>query len=436
MNFKKSIILAAVLINCFNTMVAQQELSLNFLKNVGQSNLTNPAFRSDKKVNIWLPSIYFNVNSQDVTVNDLFKTNAQGTVTLSDLAARVQSQNRVDANINIQSLGIAYNVSDKLSFNAYHAINTNPNADINGNLVKLLGNGNAQFLGQTVSFNSLTNGSSYSELGIGAAYKLKNNISIGGRVKVLKGIAAIFTEGSQLQVAFDKDDYSLTFNNDFNVLTYSYDKLKTLKTPNDILKQGFSGANKGLSLDLGATAQFGKLEVAASIIDLAGSIKWQNEGKSYASKGTFKYSGLNSDDFFNIDSLDSDSFKDTLKSVIGFKEGVNPSFTQNLPTRIYLSATYQLNEKIRLGALLYNENGGVNISRTGFMVNANYNLTKNLQIGTSLGLRNGSISNVGLQAVAQLGPIQIFGVTDNLLGALQPYNTKNANGRIGASLIF
>lgn len=418
-------------------IIAQQELSLHFVNNVWQSNFTNPAFQSEKGINILLPSIYYNVNSQDVTVGQLFKANTQGTkLTFSDLADRVQAQNRFDANVNIQSFGLAINASKRLSINAYHSVNISPSLDINGNLVKLIGKGNAQFLGQTIPLNSAVNGSVYSELGVGLSYMPKDHIKIGGRVKLLKGVSAIFTEKGQQKTSFDKDDYSLTFENDFNVLTYSYDQLKDIKSPTDALNQSFNGKNSGLSFDLGTTIKLGKIQIAASAIDLGGSIKWQNDGKSYASKGSFKYSGINSDNFYNLDSLSSSSFKDTLKNVISLKETDNPQFTQKLPTKIYLSATYQLTPKMRVGALVFNENGGLNVSRTNLILNAQYELAKALQVGASVGLRNSSVANIGIQTVLKLGPIQIYALTDNILGVIKPDNVKSFNGRIGMNIMF
>ena len=144
------------MINVF-ALKAQQEQSLHFLQNVWQSNLTNPSFVSDKKVQIMLPSFYFNVNSPDFTINELFKSNAEGKLTLSDIAGRVQPQNRMDANVNIQSLGLSYTLNKRLSLSAYHAVNGNPSVDVNGDLVKLVANGNNQFLGKTVPFNSNLN---------------------------------------------------------------------------------------------------------------------------------------------------------------------------------------------------------------------------------------------------------------------------------------
>ncbi len=433
MTILRYILAFVLIINAF-AIKAQQEQSLHFLQNVWQSNLTNPGFVSDKKVQIMLPSLYFNVNSADFTVNELFKSNSEGKLTLSDVAGRVKPQNRMDAHVNIQTLGLSYTLNNKLSLSVYHAVNGNPSVDVNGDLVKLVANGNNQFLGKTVPFNSTLNGSIYGEIGIGAAYKILSNISLGARVKLLNGVASIFTEKNKLNVTFDQNDYSLKFENDFDVLAYSFSKYKNINGVNDLVRQGFGGSNKGMAFDVGATMKVGKINLAASIIDLGGSIKWHNDGKRYASNGTYTYSGTHSDDFFNVDSLNSNGFRDTLKNIIGFKESDNPSYNQKLRAKIYLSGTYQITEKVRLGALLYNENGGLSVSHTGFAVNATYQLLKQIQLGGTLGLRNGSFSNLGMHFVAQLGPVQLFGVTDNIISAFRPYDSKNANGRLGINI--
>ena len=114
-------------------------------------------------------------------------------------------------------------------------------------------------------------------------------------------------------------------------------------------------------------------------------------------------------------------------------EGVR-SGIEGRTAKIYLSGTYQLNEKLKLGALFYNENGGLDVSYTGFAVNATYQLLKQIQLGGTLGLRNGSFSNLGMHFVAQLGPVQLFGVTDNIISAFRPYDSKNANGRLGINI--
>ena len=56
---------------------AQQEQSLAFMTDVWQSNLTNPALLPDKKIGIALPSLYFNLNSPELTFNSFVTKNAR-----------------------------------------------------------------------------------------------------------------------------------------------------------------------------------------------------------------------------------------------------------------------------------------------------------------------------------------------------------------------
>ena len=416
---------------------AQQEQSLHFVTDIWQSNLTNPALLTTKKINVLLPSVYFNVNSPDFTINEMFKANAEGKLDMTELAKnRLKPQNRLDANINVQSLGFSMPVSNKLTLSIYQATNGNSFFNIRPELVKVLVEGNAQYLGQKVSLGSSANGSFYSEIGLGAAYKIQESLVVGVRVKALSGISGVFTEGSKIDVAFDNTNYALSFDNNFSVKTYSYDKIKNIKTAGDALNQGLFSGNSGLSFDLGATMKLGKMTFAASIIDLAGSINWKENGKGYATNGTFSYSGANSNNFFKIDSINSTAFQDTIKKLVGYSETSNPEFKQKLPTKIYLSGTYQLTEKLRLGALIYNESGGMGDGHTGISLNATTSLGKILNLGGTVGLWNGQVSNLGVSAVIKLGPVQIYGVTDNVFAAIQPYDSKGTNGRVGLNLAF
>ena len=126
---------------------AQQEQSLHFVTDIWQSNLTNPALLTTKKINVLLPSVYFNVNSPDFTINEMFKANAEGKLDMTELAKnRLKPQNRLDANINVQSLGFSMPVSHKLTLSIYQATNGNAFLDIRPELIKVLVEGNAQYL--------------------------------------------------------------------------------------------------------------------------------------------------------------------------------------------------------------------------------------------------------------------------------------------------
>jgi hypothetical protein len=425
------------------SMSAQQEQSLAFMTDIWQSNLTNPALLPDKKIGIALPSLYFNLNSPELTYNDCITVNAKGenVVLLDDVTQnKLQPQNHFNGNAQFQTLGLSIPVTKKLFLTFTHGVWANPSVTVNRNLARILvkGNAAAEFLGKTNAFGSSANGDVRSEFGIGAAYKLPN-LTIGARVKLQYGLSALFTTADKLDITFNQNDYNMRFQTDFEVQTYSIEKFSNISTFQDLLKNGLTSQNTGLSFDLGGSMKLGKLQLNASLIDLGGSINWKSEGKSYGSKGDYTYKGVNPsgrDQFFRFDSLGSASFSDTLKKVIGYttrESGV--THTQALPTKLYLTGSYALNDKLTLGALIYGEFGG-DESKTGFMVDATYKLFKVVRVGATLGLRNKTFNNIGAHISAQLGPVQVFAVTDNVITAFNPYDANNANGRAGLALVF
>ncbi len=423
---------------------AQQEQSLSFMTDIWQSSLTNPAIVPQKKLSIALPSVYFNLNSPDLTLNSLITRNdATGNDQLNVnniVNNSLQPQNRLNANVQFQTLGLTYQVNQKLFLTVSHDVWTDPSVNLKGDLAKLLAKGNADpaFLGKTTAFGSSANASVRSEFGIGAAYKLEN-LTIGARVKMQYGIAALFTTADKLDITFNQNDYNMRFQTNFEVQTYSIDKLDKIRNVQDLVSNGLTSSNTGLSFDIGGTYKIGKLKLSASALDLGGSIKWTNDGKSYGSNGDYTYKGVNplsNKQFFRFDSLSATYLTDTLKKIVGLVEKTSGvTHAQQLPTKIYLVGSYQLNDKWTLGALLYTE-FGVGDTRTGVNLDATTKLFSFVNVGATVGLRNNTFNNIGAHISAKLGPVQVFAVTDNIITAFQPYSANNANGRVGVNLIF
>jgi Family of unknown function (DUF5723) len=436
--FNQAVLCFATLLTSLN-LTAQQEQSLAFMTDIWQSNATNPAILSEKKFNIALPSIYFNLNSPDLTLNNLItKNEATGKDQLT--ADRLKPENRINGNVQFQTLGLTFPVNKKLFITLSHDVWANPSVNIKGDLAKLFIKGNADpaFLGKTTAFGSFFNGEVRSEFGIGAAYKL-SNLTVGARVKLQYGISAIFTTANKLDITFDQNDYNMRFQNDFEVQTYSIEKFKSIKNIQDLVSNGLTSRNTGVSFDLGGSYKLDKLQINASVIDLGGSIKWKDDAKSYSSKGDYTYKGINQTDFnqfFKFDSLGSNSLQDTLKKVIGLTEKTSGvTYTQKLPSKIYLTGSYEVNEKLTVGALFYSEFGGIE-AKTGFAIDATTELFDILRVGATVGLRNKTLNNLGVHLSAKLGPVQVFAVTDNIITVFNPYDANNANGRVGVNLMF
>ena len=287
-NLLSTLVIYSIALLTSLNLAAQQEQSLAFMTNVWQSNATNPAIVSDTKRVVALPSLYFNLNSPDLTLNSLIVkggANGKDVLTIDGL----QPQNRINAHVQFQTLGLTLPVNEALYLTVHHSVWADPSVNVKGDLIKLLIKGNADptFLGKTTAFGSSFNATIRSEFGFGAAYKMEN-LTIGARAKVQFGISGVFTKANKLDITFNKDDYNMRFQNDFEVQTYSIDKFNNTNNVQDLLTNGVTSGNRGLSFDIGGTYKMEKWTFGASVIDLAGSIKWKNDAIAYSSKGDLR----------------------------------------------------------------------------------------------------------------------------------------------------
>lgn len=416
---------------------AQQELSLHFLQRVSQANLTNPAFIASQKTEIILPSIYYNLYTPDFNINNLFSTNENGVHDLNEIAKTTLGiRNRITTHINATTLGIAYTLKPKWRINVSHSYHANMSADIDGTVIKALSNDYNKSIGKTFFFNSTLNGNFYHQLAIGSSYQHNDNISYGGRLKILKGISSVFTQSGQSFVTLEGPNYALSFDNNIHVLGFSLQDLADIKTIKGLLKQSLNLRNLGVGLDMGAVYKTSKWQFSASVIDALSVINWSKKGQTYQGSGVHHFAGVGTIRIFQSSKSASFSIADTLKSILGLTSLHNAQHVQKLPTKLYVSALYNFNDKLRLGALIYNESGGGFPSQGSFMINASYKIIDNLELGSSWSLRYKRLDNMGLHLIGQYKTIQVYGVTDNIFTVFDPYNHKSANLRLGINLIL
>jgi hypothetical protein len=421
-----------------NFLYAQQELSLHFLQNIGQSNLTNPALVTSHKTDILLPSFYYNLYTPDFTLKKLFALNARGVRNLNEIAENtLDTRNRIRTDMNGITFGIAYKAKPKLRLSLTHAYNAAIHADIDGVLIKAIMNHYNENKGKPIPFNTTINGYLYHQLAVGAAYQYRDNISLGARIKLLKGIAGMFTHSGQSIVTIEGANYATGYNNNIDVVSYSLDKLKQLKTLKGLSHQSFNTDNLGIGLDIGLTYKHEKVQFSASVVDVLSYINWGQNGKNYTSQGVHHFLGVNTTfSLFKGDKSATFSLQDTLKSILGLKIAENPKYVQKLPTKIYLSTTYKLNDKLQLGALVYAERGGDFPNQTDFMLHTSYKIIKNIELGSSWSMRNKRFDNIGLDVITHYKGIQLYALTDNILTAFNPYNYKSSNARIGVNVVL
>ncbi len=460
--FIKLLIFCLILIVGVSSVSAQESTTLQFMKGVPQSDLQNPALHNDScKVVISLPvlsGMYLDFNS-GFAVNDLMH---KGTGILADSLVldiekfynAIKTTNTVEQQLSIPMfyLGIR---SKKSFFSLGITEKEIAQFGFDKRLVTLIKDGNAPYIGQNYDMGSQNiNAIHYREYSLGYSKELMNNkLTIGIKVKALFGKSAIQTKRWNMKVETAADISYVNLNSDMKInmsapATVKYDqdgyfsKMENdnFKIKDYLLQKG----NKGMAFDLGAVYKPSpKITLSGSIIDV-GKISFKTDVNNLTYAWTYKWEGIdisNSIDKSNANYKDpNDLLKDETKKI---ENSFNPkqseigsqAFDVTLPTKIYLGGTYQLNSTLNIGLLdrLY-KNG--NFSQNTVTLSANTMLGKFFGLSGSYSIIGSSYSNLGLGMVFNMGIIQLYMVSDNVLALADPSKAKYANARVGLNFLF
>lgn len=420
----------------------QQELNTLLIPNTWQANRLNPSVVPKANYVIGGPGLYNNLRVNNIVYNDLFGTNSQGETILQvdDAIAKLGDQNRILENLDIETISLGARLGN-IWVTLGHSLRSNAILNYPKTLPQLIWQGNAQFIGQTISFGPEMNMNSYHEIGLGLVFEVSKGFTLGGRVKYLSGINSIASNRNLLELTTDDEVYQLSMNADYLVnsagsLQYDgWSELAVAFNFGTLTGDHLFGKNTGTAFDLGATIQLGRLSLSASALDLGAGIEWKDDVHNYRLDGVYEYAGL--DLARNILENDDElgSVLDTLEAIYNPVETDTP-YTTILPKRYYLNAGYQLNDTWHLGALVYYENGKMGLSEPAFAFGANAQIIAPLNLGATLAYRHEQFTNLGLNLSLQIGPARILVATDNIVTAIRPKESHSANLRLGTSFLF
>ena len=430
-----------VLLLFASQLLAQQELGLHFMPHVWQSNSTNPAFVQDNKLTIGLPGIYSAIAFDGPTYNQIVaKQNGKTVVDVDKLISNLEPENAIRNELGIPSLSLSFKLKN-LHLTLGHAVKYSAFLKYPKTLPQLVWQGNAQFIGETVELGNEVELAGYHELTTGAAYKL-GPVTLGANVKFLSGIAGAATDKNHHAASLytDPDVYQITLNGDYilhSASTIDYQEFEDVNVNFSYAKltaKNFFSKNSGMALDFGIRAELGKLDLAASLLDL-GKITWDDNVTNYEATQTYQYDGLDFSGALTGDSVTFGDALDTLKAIFKVKE-TSGSYTTTLTCKIYLSARYKLSEKLAVSGLFYNENyRGESLSSVA--VGINFSPIKQLNAGLSYAFKQPkSYNNIGLNLTLNIGRVQVFGVTDNLFSLINPGDSRSFSARAGASFFI
>lgn len=428
------IILFTFLVLFMSKTTQAQELGLHFMPNVWQANSTNPAFMPEQRFVYSFPTLAFNVHHTGAAYNDLIRKDTEGNnvLDLDPVIGKLDPKNIIMGGLDVETFHFTFGMKNWRA-SVSHAIRSRNIAVYPKSLVQLGWQGNEPFIGDVMSVAPEFQLMSYSELGLGFAMKLPK-VTVGGRVKILSGLYDFSSGQAEATVATSNEVYQLTLATNYQINASSVAAYGDLDDFEPEFGFQVLGGNMGLGLDLGATMNVNeKLTVSASLIDL-GAIKWSQNTSNYTSEGTYTYEGLDLSDIIRDDEVDIDQKLDTLEQIFDFQE-TNNSYTTALPAKFYLSGQYKVNPFFEVGGLLFMQRFKQR-NLMGLAVNATAKIGEIVSAGLTYSIYNKTYDNLGLSAAVKVGPVQLFGVSDNLIALVNPYNSRNTNFRFGLNLAF
>lgn len=426
------------------TSFSQKNFTLYNLKGTPQAFYANPSFTPKAKLYISAPlgMVNLGVTNSAFSFDELLTHNladSSYTINVKDVVGNLKKSNFLSVESNIELLGLGYKMKDMyFSFSATNKFQFNLNYP--KDLLRLALEGNGSYLGERASLDGLgVNLNSYMEYAFGATKEINDKLTLGGRLKLISGIANINTKKSEIGLYTDAETFALTIDGSAEIQTanslfyldsnYIFDK-------KEIINNSLIFANKGIGIDIGGTYKINdKLSINASVLDL-GSITWKTNVSNYKSNNiNFKFEGVDVNELISDTSSNpGQNFQDTLTKIFSYDENYE-KYTTFLNTKIYLGANYQLTKQINAGALLFNEfiKGKY---RAGFSISMNASLKSWLAASMNYTIYNGSFSNIGLGLSMKGGPMQFYIMSDNVLSLVKPFDARNVHVCLGMSIFL
>ncbi|MCU4176839.1 DUF5723 family protein [Carboxylicivirga sp. N1Y90] len=427
-------------------LLGQQNLTLFLMHDLPQANFVNPAVAAKCPTVIGFPglaSIHANYSNTAFTLQDILATNNDSLYfNPSKAIDQMKGQELVAAETHytpiyfgrwIKQSYFTFSITEKvISYNT-----------INSDAAKLAWYGNSSFLKKEASLKGIRgNGNHYREYALGIASRTSDRMRIGIKAKLLFGKGNVYmpkTEGSirtnerNFQIYGDLDTkINSSFPIDVETDDEGYVSGISLKDNVDWMAYMMNRRNLGFAIDFGFIYELNeKTTLSGSMLDL-GLISWKTDVHNFESRGSFLYKGTGDEsDFNNPNYFEElrDSFEDEFEPIPS-----QSTYISRLVPQVYLGATHTLNKHLNAGVVVRNEVYR-NKSHSSLTLSANTMNYKKLNGSVSYSVMNGSYLNFGAGIGAKLGAVHIHAISDNLLAFTNLSNTRNANLRIGISII-
>ena len=444
--------MAAIVVVASISVQAQEVSPVDFMRyNPYQMN-ANPAtdLPYSSVMSLVIGNIGLDVQNTTWRYDNCFDFDAQDrptTINLRQLANSLKEDNYFgfDASVDLFAL---YKRLKKGMITINYGVKAQGDVRYNDGLFQLLGYGNSAFVGEgnPAKINMELSAVGYEELAVGYQWNVTEQLSLGGRAKLLFGVANVKTDAFDAQLFTDPDSYALRLKENIamkaampNVI-YVNDAGQ-LKADGPF-SMGELFRNPGFGIDFAAEYRFDdQFSAVAAVRDL-GFIHWGknnismtgqvNDAGQFYDNGDFLYDGL---DVNQLQSLFSDEwyrerFLDTLQQYFQVEFSPLDKYNTALNTSLLLRGNYDLDAQNRFSAQVQGRFMGSGF-RPALTLAYCGSFWNNFNVCATYTMMPHSYDNIGLGVSAMIETCNIYLTTNNLIGLFTPLNMSAFNAQVG-----
>jgi len=422
--------------------------TIYWLQGIPQASYSNPALMPQPRFYIGMPavsSIYAGLGSSGFAPGDFLRKDAMDNFYWDEdnMLSKLRKKNIFDVDAQVDILGFGFRANRSyLSFNITEKVRARAAYPEDLILLLLKGNDHFRLEGRPGSFAGLgIDFTHYREFGMSYAREFGDRLTAGLRLKALQGMAGMWFERNNISLVTDPENYNLLVNADLLVnlsLPVSLQPIDSLDSDFEFEVDPFdyfsNTKNLGGAIDIGLTFKpTEKLTLAFSAIDV-GLINWKSEAENFAMKGEFEFQGIDLTDLFGNDNSGNENLLDSIRNIFDIQE-TKHHYRTMLPMKFYLSAAYDLSPRHKIALLsmaeFYNASW-----YPSFTFSYNVKPIHAFSLALSYSVIHWNYYNIGAGFYLNLGPMQLYLVSNNFFLAVQPHTVQAANLHFGINWVF
>lgn len=285
----------------------------------------------------------------------------------------------------------------------------------------------------------------YRSFSLGFARQWSEFISTGIRGKLLFGLANTSVAHARFETVTRQTDgewllasnilLNNTNTNIVNILEGNDETYDPFQSVEDAVAYILNTNNTGVAVDVGLTLKPAPaITLSLGMLNL-GFINWKTNTDNLSVTGTSEFNEFNLQDL-----LDGGFFEDFDENTdtISFdfdRETTHRPYRQSLPSRVLASAAFDLSERHQVSflsqGLFYN-----NVLYPSFGIAYYARPSHAFGISLSYSVAHMNYYNIGLGMNLNMGPLQFYVISDNLLAPILPFHSQLANIQFGLNLVF